>query len=135
MEAWLEDYKQLHGNPQQVSDQTALEAVWAVSGQKHMKLIEKVVQLYGAVHHSERYVDIVKALASETDYASACRLAIALGLFTQFKKEEFVLPLIIQDRLSLAEDYLSNNVDMQKEVLQFLDRHLTYPRDMIPEVQ
>lgn len=99
-----------------------------------MKLIEKVVHLYGAIHHSERYIDIVRALAIETDYASACRLAIALNLFTQFKKEEFILPLILQDRLSLAEDYLLNNVAMQKEVLQFLDRHLNYPRDIVLEV-
>lgn len=117
-----------------VSDQTVLEAVWAVSGQKHMKLVEKVINLYGALNHSEKFVHVVRALAMEREFASACRLAIVLKLFTQFKKEEFILPLFIQDRISLAEDYLVHNPAMQKEVLQFLDKYLDYPRDMVSEL-
>lgn len=135
LENWLEDFKQLNGILPALSDQTVLEAVWAVSGQKTLALVEKVVNIYGVSRNAERYIDVVKALASETEYGSACRLALALNLFTQFKKEEFVLPLFIQNRLSLAESYLANNATMQKEVLQFFDTHLHYPRDMICELQ
>ena len=80
----------------------------------------------------EHVAGVVHSLVEKHSYTAACRMAIALELFHSFPMEDFVLPLIIQDKLTSAEDYMAHNSEMQQSVVAFLDKHLNYPRDMLP---
>ena len=94
--------------------------------------MKKIVQLYHGIHYNSHLVTIVEELIEEQDFFSACRMAVSLELFNQFKKEDFVLPLILQDKLSLAEEYLRKNPAMQRDVVSFLDTYIKNPADMLP---
>lgn len=131
-EIWLEEFHKLNGYYPSVEKQTVLDAMMAVSKQNNAKLLKKVVKLFNGVQFKAHLTIVVQQLIEEKAYASACRMAIALEFFNkQFKKEDFVLPLIIQDKLCLAEEYLRKDRAMQKEVVKFLDAHVQQPHDMI----
>lgn len=80
----------------------------------------------------EQFVPVIQALIAQQSYTAACRMALALELFHSFSMEDFVLPLIIQDKLTLAEEFLMHNPEMQQSVVALLDQHLQYPRDILP---
>lgn len=131
-EIWLEEFHKLNGYYPSVEKQTVLDAMMAVSKQNNAKLLKKVVKLFNGIHFKAHLSIVVQKSVEEKAYASACRMAIALEFFNkQFKKEDFVLPLILQDKLCLAEEYLRKDRVMQKEVVKFLDQHVKNPQDMI----
>lgn len=131
-ESWLEEFKRLNGAYPLPSKQTTLEAINAVADQKNIKLITKVVNIYQGVEMKESLICIVKNHYLKNSFASACCIATALQLFKHFEVEDFILPLIVQDKLGLAEAYLSHNVDMQKATISLLDKHLEHPHDILP---
>lgn len=131
-ESWLEEFKRLNGAFPPLSKQTILEAINAVADQKNMKLITKVVNLYHGVKIKESLICIVKNHCLKFSFATACRMAIALQLFKHFEVQDFILPLIVQDKLPLAEEYLSHNVNLQKTTINLLDKHLEHPHDLLP---
>jgi hypothetical protein len=48
-------------------------------------------------------------------------LAKLLNLHEHFSVEKFVVPLILQDRMSIAEEYLEWSVEQQKETVKIFD--------------
>ena len=135
LELWYEEMKKMNGCYPKAVKQTALEAVALVSTHKNGKLIGKVIHLYGALKNKHDFVFVIETLVEQKLYTAACRMATALQLFHSFPMEDFVLPLIIQDKMNLAEEYLEHNSDMQKKVVVFLDTHVDYPRDMPPLIR
>lgn len=132
-EIWLREFHKLNGCYPEVERQTAVEVLLAVSHQKNRKLLQKVVKLYNLHVFKEHLTPIVNKLIKEQSFNTACQMAIELKLFDNFfKKEDFILPLIIQDKILLVEEYLKNNKSMQKDVVLLLDQHVKNPCDMIP---
>ncbi len=130
-EVWLEEFHKTNGYYPSVDQQTAKEAMVAVSRQKNGKILKKIVNMYKGVHFKTQLIEVVNELVHHQEFASACRLAVALELFSDFQKEDFVLPLIVQDKLPLAEEYLKKNCTMQQAVVSFLDRHIKQPCEML----
>lgn len=133
-EVWLDEFHKTNGYYPTVQQQITKEAVLAVSRQKNGKIVKKVVNMYRGVHYNTYLIPIVEDLIERQEFASACRLAVALNLFGQFKKEDFVLPLIVQDKLSLAEEYLKKDRNMPIDVVSFLDSHIKQPCEMLKEI-
>ena len=126
------EFHKINGYYPLVEKQTSLDAIMAVSKQKNGKLLKKVVKLYQGVEFKLDLLGVVHKLIEQQEYLSACRMAIALELYNQqFKKEDFILPLIVQDKLSPAEEYLKKDKVMQREVVLFLDHHMKNPNDML----
>lgn len=130
-EIWLDEFHKVNGYYPAVEKQITKEAVVAISKQKNGKVLRKVVKMYHGVHYNTYLIPAVQVLVEQQEFASACRLAVALHLFCQFKKEDFVLPLIVQDRLPLAEEYLKKDSIMQNDVVSFLDNHMKQPYEML----
>lgn len=134
LELWLEDFYKVNTFYPPVTEQTAVEAVSAICNQKNSKLIKKTLHLFNAACFKVQMIEILKKLIKQQDFTSACRIAVSLELFNQFRKEDFVLPLIVQDKLSLAEEYLRNDIMMLRDVVMFLDQYLNQPYDMLPHI-
>ncbi|PSN54236.1 Exonuclease mut-7 [Blattella germanica] len=52
---------------------------------------------------------------------NACQCATLLLLHDYFRCEHFVIPLVFQDKLSVAEEFLAGSVSHQKQLVSFLD--------------
>lgn len=51
-------------------------------------------------------------------------MAVVLELYHHFDIEEFVIPLIFQDKFAIAKDYLDGNQKLQSLTAQYLDNIL-----------
>ncbi|XP_026478254.1 exonuclease mut-7 homolog isoform X1 [Ctenocephalides felis] len=60
-------------------------------------------------------------MLSRKEYKEVCQWAICLNLNANITYADFVLPLILQDRQDLAEQYLDQNPHMQGILVKFLD--------------
>ena len=129
-ENWLDEHKRFHGDYPLLTQGTVVEAVNSVSKQKHCKLIEKVIRIYRARDIKEVFVGLIKSLVDARSHLSACRMAIALELFHSFSIDDFIVPLIIQDKLPLAEEFLRANNEMQREIVCFLDQYVNNPMSL-----
>lgn len=52
-------------------------------------------------------------------------MATILRFYEQFSVEDFIIPLILQDKQCIAEEYLELNPKLQIETIQFFDNALT----------
>ncbi len=61
------------------------------------------------------FVAEVRALLSckAPDYKAACNAACALQFYEDFAKEDFVVPLVVEDRAEATEEFLTHRKDMQ----------------------
>lgn len=65
------------------------------------------------------------------NFSGACRLALALQLFDAFGIEDFVVPLLLQDKLSLALDFLTGSATLQVDTVLFLDDYVNAPHRLL----
>lgn len=57
----------------------------------------------------------------------ACQSVALLGLHNKFNIDDFLVPLILQDKLSCAEGFLMDSPNHQTELVIFLDSMLGQP--------
>ena len=62
----------------------------------------------------------VEELAQRGDYKGACRLAVSLRSF-QYPIETFCLPLLLTGQIHIAQNYLDNSQDHQRQFVKYLD--------------
>jgi len=69
------------------------------------------------------YWQDIRQLVTLKDYKAASQMAVALELFDkQFKLEEFVFPLILEDKVEIAEDFLQRcGTESKGEAVKWLD--------------
>ena len=51
-------------------------------------------------------------------------MACDLGLYDQFTIDDFVIPLILSDKLTIVEEYLDKAITLRKPTIQLLDSFL-----------
>ncbi|KAJ9597339.1 hypothetical protein L9F63_011810 [Diploptera punctata] len=86
-----------------------------------MKLIFNVYQLSDV---KELFVEPIKELASRKQYKDACQCATLLQLHENFSCEDFIIPLVFQDKLSVAEEFLISSPTHQRQLVSFIDNIL-----------
>lgn len=130
-ELWLEEHRRLNGALPTLRPRTALEAVSAVAKQQNNKLVQRVVRIYRGVDDKLAFVGLVRWLVESKNFSGACRLALALQLFDAFGIEDFVVPLLLQDKLSLALDFLTGSATLQVDTVLFLDDYVNAPHRLL----
>lgn len=58
------------------------------------------------------FFERIRELIAEQKYKDACQCACDLQLY-EFSIHDFLIPLILQDKMSVAEKYLLNTIDLQ----------------------
>ena len=72
--------------------------------------------------NKEAFIPAIENLCQDTYYDIACDVSHTLGLHAVFKKETFLLPLIIEDKTPLVEKYLEGAArELQIEIVEWLD--------------
>ena len=130
-ECWLEELRRFTGNYPLLTERTVLEAVCTVSKQKNARLVEKVVRIYKAVDVKEKFVGLIKNLIDTKAYFMACRMAMVLRIYEAYTIEDFIIPLLLQDKLPMVQEYLQENVLMQKQTIAFLDQYVKTPHRLL----
>ncbi|XP_041370176.1 exonuclease mut-7 homolog isoform X2 [Gigantopelta aegis] len=94
----------------------------------HTTLLDLAVKAFNLNHSGNEYcVPVVKELLANKKYNQAAQCISKLQLQSEFTMEEIVLPLILQDKVNVVEDYLAGNAEQQKLAVKLLD-HMCDPQ-------
>lgn len=80
-----------------------------------------VVQTFNLIERKSLFVDKLRELTATHFYKEACQLAYELELFEEFTIFDMVFPLILQDKISIAETYLNKAKQLQQPIIELLD--------------
>ncbi|XP_033311571.1 exonuclease mut-7 homolog isoform X2 [Bombus bifarius] len=90
--------------------------------QKNMEFIKMVAVTYEFIEHKEEFLPIIKEVIKEKKYKEAAQYAVVLELQDYFANPEtLLLPLILQNKLIVVEDFLANYPHLQKVLVLYLD--------------
>ncbi|XP_043287012.1 exonuclease mut-7 homolog [Venturia canescens] len=102
--------------------ETKLAAFRLVSKQKNTNLMTLVAKAFEFKADADIFIPWIESIVREKKYKEAAQYAIIMGLQNSFAKPEtLLLPLIIQDKISVAESFLAEHKPMQKNLVNYLD--------------
>lgn len=109
------------GTDQLVDDNLRMVAFNFVAKQGHCLLFRMVVDIFEFLQCRDLFIPKVREMIARKQYKEAGQIAIDLELFEEFDEHDFVMPLFMQDKISIAEDYLNKAERLQGPVVQLLD--------------
>ncbi|XP_012279441.1 exonuclease mut-7 homolog [Orussus abietinus] len=125
-----------------------LAAFMLVSKQKNMLFIKLVSDVYEFVKDKELFLPMVQKLLEKKKFKEAAQFAAMLYLQSHFANPEIVLlPLILQSKLAVVDDFIAPCPDIQKNLVMYLDNlmapgssmhntlHYYIQNNMIPDVK
>ncbi|XP_029675764.1 exonuclease mut-7 homolog isoform X2 [Formica exsecta] len=100
-------------------------AAFKLIKQKHMKqmlLIKNVSTIYDFVEHKDMFLQAIKEMIRDKEYKEAAQYAAMLQLQSHFMDPEILLlPLILQNKLQVVDEFLVDCQDVQKALTTYLD--------------
>lgn len=106
---------------QYVDDNLKMVAFNFVRKQGQPNLYQMVVKTFDMLASRHLFVDKIRELIVEHCYKEACQWARELQLYNEFTIFDMVLPLILQDKSSIAEEYLNKAKHLQQPLVELLD--------------
>ncbi|XP_029163775.1 exonuclease mut-7 homolog [Nylanderia fulva] len=89
---------------------------------KQMLLIKKVSTIYDFVEHKDMFLQTIKEMIQEKEYKEAAQYAAMLQLQSHFMNPEILLlPLILQNKLQVVDEFLVDCPEVQKALTTYLD--------------
>ncbi|CAH1105749.1 unnamed protein product [Psylliodes chrysocephalus] len=95
--------------------------------QNSSTLTKLIIEVFEFKEERELFLEMIKCLIDKKQYKEACQYATLLSLHNHFTIDDFLIPLVLQDRLFGVDDFLKNNPMHQTELVRFLDSVLANP--------
>ncbi|XP_043463266.1 exonuclease mut-7 homolog [Leptopilina heterotoma] len=93
-----------------------------VSKQKNLQLVKIVAETYEFTSCNGLFYEIIEAMICDKKYKEAAQYAEMLNLQSLFADPEvLLLPLILQNKVTVVEDFLANQTEIQRNLVQYLD--------------
>ena len=119
----LHSYKKRQNPPMHlfVDDNIRMVAFNFVKNQGQSSLFRLVSNTYGLQACRDIFIDKLKTMIAQKQYKEVGQIAFDLEIFDEFNMHDFILPLLLQDKISIAEDYLNKAHRLQQPVVNALD--------------
>ncbi|XP_058445548.1 exonuclease mut-7 homolog [Malaya genurostris] len=104
-----------------VDDNLRMVAFNFIAKQGHCLLFRMIAETFELLACREMFVPKIREMINRKQYKEAGQIAIDLELFDDFDEHDFVMPLFLQDKISIAEEYLNKAVHLQRPVVKLLD--------------
>ncbi|XP_035736310.1 exonuclease mut-7 homolog isoform X1 [Vespa mandarinia] len=99
--------------------------------QKNMQLIKMVSVTYDFIEHKELFLQMIQNIINEKRYKEAAQYATMLRLQMCYTDPEILLlPLILQNKLAVVEDFLFEYPNIQKILVTYLDNLVALGKNM-----
>ncbi|KAL1116958.1 hypothetical protein AAG570_004286 [Ranatra chinensis] len=98
-----------------------MEAFQVVSRQKNKALSKMVVDVYKLAEGNDKFLTPLKEMLKYHLYKEACEWSVLLELQDHFSVNDFLIPLMLQDKLSVIDDFLKASPRHQIEFVKCLD--------------
>ncbi|KAF4524851.1 hypothetical protein B566_EDAN014702, partial [Ephemera danica] len=119
--AWLKDQANMM---QLLTEEVKHQACTLISSSNFRELSNLILDVSQLRNDTDLMIAHIESEVSKKKYKEACQLAHLLNLQDRFHVEKFVVPLILQDKLTVAEQCLEGSPDQQKEIVVILDNAL-----------
>lgn len=83
-----------------------------------------VVDVFELIMSKNLFVSEIRELITAKHFKEAGQIACDLQLYNEFSLDDFLIPLILQDKLGIFEDYLDKAIDLRIPTIQLLDSFL-----------
>ncbi|CAL8143621.1 unnamed protein product [Orchesella dallaii] len=123
----LKSYKEAHKSSTEyyTKDIQHLAFEAAISQKKPLEAIFDVFNLADPQRRMD-FVPEIEKMCSENNFKEACLCAMYLKLHNQFDIHAFLIPLLLQDRFNVVEEYIKDSRDIQVNIVKFLDSCFDY---------
>ncbi|XP_067212530.1 exonuclease mut-7 homolog [Linepithema humile] len=119
---WIEDRKEAY---KEFLVPDLKLAAFKLVRQKHMKqmlLIKKISSVYDFVEHKDMFLQVIKDMIREKEYKEAAQYAAMLQLQSHFIDPKILLlPLILQNKLQVVDEFLVDCPEVQQTLTTYLD--------------
>ncbi|XP_036141081.1 uncharacterized protein LOC105833553 isoform X2 [Monomorium pharaonis] len=89
---------------------------------KQMLLIKKMSTIYEFVEHNDIFLPMIKDMIRNKEYKEAAQYAAMLQLQNHFMDPKILLlPLILQNKLQIVDEFLTGFPEVQKALTTYLD--------------
>ncbi|CAG9770683.1 unnamed protein product [Ceutorhynchus assimilis] len=102
-----------------------IDAFKIITKQNVQSLTRLVVEIFEMAQDGDIFLDTIQCLTEKKQYKEACQYAAMLSLHNKFSIEEFLIPLILQDKLYIVDEFLQGSKRHQIELVEFLDSILS----------
>ncbi|XP_050295800.1 exonuclease mut-7 homolog [Anthonomus grandis grandis] len=116
---WSTNYRNKIGHL--LTTELKIDAFKVVTKQSLPSVTKLVFEIFELAQESDIFVEIIKCFIDRKLYKEACQYTAILGLHNMFSIQDFLVPLIIQDKPQCADDFLHGSKRHQAELVEFLD--------------
>ncbi|KAJ8924964.1 hypothetical protein NQ315_001129 [Exocentrus adspersus] len=104
-----------------LTPQLKIDAFKVVMKQNTLALTKLILEIFEMVQDGDIFLDIIKCMIDKKQYKEACQYSTLLNLQDKFSIEDFLVPLVLQDKLFGVDDCLKASPKHQVELVVFLD--------------
>ncbi|CAG9831594.1 unnamed protein product [Diabrotica balteata] len=101
--------------------QTKTDAFKLSLRQNTLALNKLLIDAFEMKQERDLFLSIIRCLIDKKQYKEACQYTTMLNLHECFDIDDFLIPLILQDRLYGVDDFLKNNPKHQTELVKWMD--------------
>ncbi|XP_017786013.1 PREDICTED: exonuclease mut-7 homolog [Nicrophorus vespilloides] len=110
-----------------LTNQMKLTAFNVVRQQNLFMLMKLVADIYKLPTDCDIFLNVVQYMIQMKQYKEACQCVSIIGNHKHFQIEEFAIPLVLQDKTFIVEEFLKNSQMHQVELVMYLDDLLGKP--------
>lgn len=117
-------------------DNNTKHVAFHILHEKNLTTVKKTIEIYELVKVNFIFVKYIKRLINIRDYKTAGQLAFELKLFEEFGLSDLLIPLFLEDRMVIFENYINHvSIERQTFALKFLDSLLTPPLTVLQKCE
>jgi hypothetical protein len=79
------------------------------------------VEAFDMISSKELFISEIRELMSKNQFKDAGQIACDLQLYTEFTIDDFLVPLFLEDKLGIFEDYLDKATHLREPMIKILD--------------
>lgn len=102
-------------------DTLKLPAYHVAIQQRNQHFLNLIVKTYNIYTIKETILPMVKDMIKDDNCRQASQIVIAMELYDDIPVEDLIFPLILQDKVNMIDEYLTECPDQVKPLLSFLD--------------
>lgn len=120
----LSSYKRFYGAQNHLDDNTKMVAFNFLKRCGQSSTFKLAVETFELIQSNQMFVPEIRQLMSQSLFKDAGQIACDLQLYHEFSIDDFLIPLFLEDKLGIFEDYLDKAVQLREPMIQVLDNLL-----------
>ncbi|KAF7279834.1 hypothetical protein GWI33_006692 [Rhynchophorus ferrugineus] len=104
--------------------QELIDAFKIITKQNIQAVAKLIFEVFRMAEKGDLFLDSINCFIEKKQYKDACQYASLLVLHDKFTIHDFLVPLILQDKLPCVNDFLCDSKRHRIELVEFLDQQL-----------